>query len=203
MRAVRLFRPAEMPCSGRAPRHARHIGGRALAKTRAAAAWPVTAHAQQPAMPVVEFLGATSPEPYASVIAAFRKGLNEASLFDGRDVAIEYRWAEEQYDRMPALADDRRAPQVSSPQSERRGSQSGATLSINENRYRAALEASIPYCSTGELSTNPAMRVQKTCASMRWGDVRDAPSCAVSGELCAAMRRFPVGFAVCCGGGGA
>jgi putative tryptophan/tyrosine transport system substrate-binding protein len=106
MRAARLFRPAEMPCSGRAPRHARHIGGRALARTRAAAAWPVTAHAQQPAMPVVGFLGATSPEPYASVIAAFRKGLNEAGFVDGQDVTIEYRWAEEQYDRMPALADD-------------------------------------------------------------------------------------------------
>jgi putative ABC transport system substrate-binding protein len=72
----------------------------------AAVAWPFAARSQQPAMPVVGFLGATSALPYASVIAAFRRGLAEARLAEGRDVAIEYRWAEEQYDRMPALADD-------------------------------------------------------------------------------------------------
>jgi putative tryptophan/tyrosine transport system substrate-binding protein len=54
----------------------------------------------------VGFLGATSPEPYASLLSAFRKGLNEEGLVDGRNVAIECRWAEGQYDRMPVLADD-------------------------------------------------------------------------------------------------
>jgi ABC-type uncharacterized transport system substrate-binding protein len=71
-----------------------------------AAAWPRRARTEQSAVPTVGFLGATAPGPYASVIAAFRKGLTEAGIVEGRDVAIEYRWAEEHYDRMPALADD-------------------------------------------------------------------------------------------------
>src|SRR5262249_44992555 len=71
-----------------------------------AAAWPLTARAQQRAVPVIGWLSRGTPEADGSNVAGFRKGLREAGYFEGQNVAIEYRWANTEDERVPGLAAD-------------------------------------------------------------------------------------------------
>jgi len=71
-----------------------------------AAAWPVVAHAQQAALPVIGFLSALSEQQAWHLVVAFRRGLNEVGFTEGHNVALEFRWADGQYERLPAMAAD-------------------------------------------------------------------------------------------------
>jgi putative tryptophan/tyrosine transport system substrate-binding protein len=72
----------------------------------AAAAWPLVARAQQATSPVIGFIGVTSHEEWRDYVAAFHRGLNDTGYVEGRNVTMEYRWAEGRYDRLPAMASD-------------------------------------------------------------------------------------------------
>jgi len=78
-----------------------------------ATAWPLAAHAQQPAMPVIGVLSSATAKDWAPLLTAFLQGLGDTGVVIGRDVAIEYRWAEGQYDQLPALATELIRRQVS------------------------------------------------------------------------------------------
>ena len=72
----------------------------------AAAVWPLVARAQQPTIPVIGVLNTTSPSGRSHILAAFQEGVREAGYVEGRNVVVEYRWAQDQYDRLPNLATD-------------------------------------------------------------------------------------------------
>jgi putative tryptophan/tyrosine transport system substrate-binding protein len=71
-----------------------------------AAAWPLVARAQQPAMPVIGFLNGRGSDDQPQLLAAFHQGLKDTGFVDGQNITIVYRWAENQYDRLPGMAAD-------------------------------------------------------------------------------------------------
>jgi ABC-type uncharacterized transport system substrate-binding protein len=107
----------------------------------AVAAWPLATHAQQPAMPVIGFLSGGTPANYAHLVAAFREGLGEIGYVEGRNVIIEYRWAEEaRFDRLKSLAADL---------VERRVSLIAATGGSNSVMAAKSVTETIPIVFTG------------------------------------------------------
>ena len=128
---------------------ASHIGRRKFlaALGGAAATWPVAARAQQPAMPVAGILGISAPDTIGDRLQAFRLGLKEAGYIDGENLAIDYRWTENQFDRFPELAADfvRKRVAVRGPQV------FPALLAGEAQVYFGPLLSSIAYIRAGNL----------------------------------------------------
>jgi ABC-type uncharacterized transport system substrate-binding protein len=106
----------------------------------AAAAWPLAARAQQPPMQAIWFLHSASAPAFAAPLAAFRTGLSEAGYVEGQNIAIEYRWVEDQNDRLPALAAElvrRRVAVIVTPGS------TAATLAAKAAERRFPLSSSL------------------------------------------------------------
>ena len=94
------------PSGGGSMRRREFISLFGTAAAAPAMLWPFAALSQQPAVPVIGFLNSGSRELFAARVAAFHQGLNDTGFVEGRNVAIEYQWAQGQYDRLPALASD-------------------------------------------------------------------------------------------------
>ena len=122
----------------------------------AAAAWPLAARAQQPAVPVIGLLDQRSPDGLADRLRGFRQGLNEAGFVDGQNATIEYRWAENQMDRLPELAAElvrRQVTVIAAPTPTSALAAKGLTTTIRPIVHPNCLAARTRFTPAG--STNP------------------------------------------------
>jgi hypothetical protein len=102
----------------------------------AAVSWPLAARAQQPAMPVIGYVSALSPQPNLYLLEIMRRSLAEAGFVEGRTMAIEYRWAEGHYERLPILAAELASRQVALIVAKPNASGTGGQGSHREHTHR-------------------------------------------------------------------
>jgi hypothetical protein len=154
----------------------------------AAAAWPLAAPAQQPAVPTVGFFSTASAAPFAHLMAGLRRGLQETCFVEGRNIAIEYRWAEGQYDRVPALAADlaRRQVTVIVTVGGETSAVAAMAATTRTRRSRGSKLGTVPDFSPS-VSGNG---IQSAALSNRaWGETKSgSPSCQRRGNTDIALR---------------
>ena len=157
----------------------------------AATAWPVAARAQQPAVPVIGILGGQLPETYEPFLVPFRQGLSEVGFVEGNNVAIESRWAQGRYDRLPDLADgiNECDPDNSDRNHDRRRSGESGAGRESQPTGRQSHRHQLLHGRSWDKAAGAAIRTRAACqCHRRAGAIRDA-SGPNRGPYCPKSRR--------------